>query len=187
MLVYLFGWLLAVHVAPMSREWLRRHDAEFSKHTTTSLLLAIGLAAAAPAAFASNRAFASADAAQSLVRLLAAEGLDAVAAAEHPSADAVEYRIAMRQFREVYLDLQGTPTAEGKLFVQDAGADGILSATPGSGAVDIVYTDGAQQTLFNGNYREQKLTEAEYDARLAAADASYARLLTLLVSELSGR
>jgi hypothetical protein len=35
MLWFLFGWLLAVHVAPMSRDWLRQHDADVSKHTTT--------------------------------------------------------------------------------------------------------------------------------------------------------
>ena len=52
-----------------------------------------------------------------------------VVSARHPSADAIAYRIAMRQYREVYLDLQGTPTAQGKFFVQDARGDGILSAT----------------------------------------------------------
>jgi hypothetical protein len=32
MLTFLFGWLLAPHVAPMSRGWLRQHEAELSKH-----------------------------------------------------------------------------------------------------------------------------------------------------------
>jgi hypothetical protein len=88
----------------------------------------------------------------------------------------------MRRFREVYLDLQGTPTSRDKFFVQDANADGILSAFPGSDDVDVLYQDGVRRTLFNGDIKAQQLTSAEYDAKLVAADARYARLLTLLAS-----
>jgi hypothetical protein len=88
----------------------------------------------------------------------------------------------MRQYREVYLDLQGTPTPQDKFFVHDARADGILSALPGSGDVDVLYEDGVRQTLFNGDVEAQHLTSAEYRATLAAADARYARLLKLLTS-----
>jgi hypothetical protein len=58
----------------------------------------------------------------------------------------------------------------------------LLSALPGSGDVDVLYENGVRQTLFNGDAKGQHLTSAEYDARLAAADARYARLLTLLAS-----
>jgi hypothetical protein len=153
-------------------------------------------------------AFASAGAARGLVRLLDGSGATAVATADpsapdvfvaalyiprgqllvvsgrHPSQEAVRYRIAMQQYREVYLDLQASPAREGKFFVQDANADGILSAATGSGDVDVLYEDAVRQTLFNGDPRRQGMTPAEYDARLAAADATYARLLTLLTSEL---
>lgn len=150
--------------------------------------------------------FASAAAARELVLALEQLGLEAIAAADapepgtfvaalyipgsqllvvsarHPSVEGVAHRIAMRQYREVYLDLQGTPTPQNKFFVQDARADGILSAVPGSGDVDVVYEDGVRQTLFNGDFKAQRLTAAAYDAKLAAADAHYARLLKLLTS-----
>lgn len=156
-------------------------------------------------------AFASADAARNLVRALDQSRLDAIAAADpaepgtfvaalyipggqllvvsarHPSVEGVAHRIATRQYREVYLDLQGTPTPETKFFVQDARADGILSALPGSGDVDVLYEDGVRQTLFNGDTQAQHLAPAEYDARLASADARYARLLTLLTSAVQER
>jgi hypothetical protein len=152
------------------------------------------------------QAFLSADAARDLVYALDRSGLNAVATADpeepgrfvaalyipgsqllvvsahHPSVDGVAHRIATHQHREVYLDLQGSPTPQDKFFVQDAGADGILSALPGSGDVDVLYEDGVRQTLFNGDVAAQRLTSAEYDARLAAADARYARLLKLLTS-----
>jgi hypothetical protein len=152
------------------------------------------------------QAFASADAARELVFVLDQFRLDAIAAvdpaapgafvaalyipggqllvvhARHPSVEGVLQRLAMHEYLEVYLDLQGTPTRDGKFFVQDAGADGILSALPGSGDVDVLYEDGGRQTLFNGDTNGQHLTPAEYDAKLAAADARYARLLALLTS-----
>lgn len=100
----------------------------------------------------------------------------------HPAAEALRQRIALSQFRDVYLDLQASPQVAGQFFVQDAGADGILDAGPGSGAVDVLYEDGVRQTLFNGDPEGQYLTRATYLQKLATADAEYARLLTLLVS-----
>jgi len=169
-----------------------------------SLLMVLALLTAG--SISGAQAFASADAAHGLVSLRDRLGLDAIATvdpqqpgtfvaalyipggqllvvhARHPSVDGIRQRLAARQYREVYLDLQGTPTREGKFFVQDARADGILSALPGSGDVDVLYEDGQRQILFNGDMIAQHLTAAEYDAKLATADARYARMLTLLTS-----
>jgi hypothetical protein len=152
--------------------------------------------------------FPSGDAARGLMSLLDRHRLDAIAAvdpaepgtfvaalkiesgrllvvqAQHPSVAGILQRLAAHQYRDVYLDLQGTPTREGKFFVQDAGADGILSTLPGSVDVDVLYEDGERQTLFNRDLAAQHLTAGEYDARLAAADARYARVLTILTSAL---
>jgi hypothetical protein len=169
-------------------------------------LALIALFAGGAASVHAQTLFASADAVRDLVHVLDQFRHDAIAVADpaepgffvaalyipgsqllvvsahHPSAEAVADRITMRRFREVYLDLQGTPTPRDKFFVQDSRADGILSAFPGSGDVDVVYEDGVRRTLFNGDIQAQHLTAAEYDARLAAADTRYARLLTLLTS-----
>ena len=150
------------------------------------------------------QAFASADAARQLVYALERMGLNSIAAvdptasdtfvaalyiprsqllvvsARHPSIEGLTHRIAMHQYREVYLDLQGSPTPKDKFFVQDAGADGLLSVRRGSGDVDVLYEDGFRQTLFNG--QADGLSRAEYERRLAMADARYARLLKLLTS-----
>jgi hypothetical protein len=150
------------------------------------------------------QAFASADAARQLVYALERMGLNSIAAvdpttsdtfvaalyiprsqllvvsARHPSIEGVVHRIAMRQYREVYLDLQTSPTPKDKFFLQDAGADGLLSARPGSGDVDVLYEDGVRQTLFNG--AADGLSRAEYERKLVLADAHYARLLKLLTS-----
>lgn len=150
--------------------------------------------------------FSSPEAAPGLVRALDVAGLESIAAADpaepgtfvaalhvpgglllvvsarHPSVEALTHRIAAHQYRDVYLDLQGTPTPQHKFFVQDSGADGISNARPEGGGVDVLYEDGKTQTLFNGDPKAQKLTPAQYGARLTATDVRYARLLTLLTA-----
>ena len=100
-----------------------------------------------------------------------------VVSAMHPSAAAIEQRITMRSYRDVYLDLQGTPTTAGKYFVQDSGADGIVDGT--TTGVDVVYEDGARQTIFNRKMASQLRGDA-YDVALARADQRYAHLLMIL-------
>ena len=143
-----------------------------------------------------------------LAKLLAANGMDAVAAADpeqtgrfvaalyvpgsqllvvsakHPSVDALNYRISARAYRDVYLDLQGTPSPSGKLFVLDAGGDGLFPAGSDDGAVDVVYVDGVQTLRLNGQANAQSLTAAEYDRAFRSADERYAHALTVLTSAL---
>ena len=102
-----------------------------------------------------------------------------VVSAVQPSSEAISRSIQRRAYRDAYLDLQLTPTREGRFFVQDAGADGLHHSGPGSG-VDVVYEDGVRTTLLNGDLAGQQLTAAEYDARFDAADVRYAHALTVL-------
>jgi hypothetical protein len=99
--------------------------------------------------------------------------------AHHPSTEALSNRLGARQFRDVYIDLQATPTTKGKLFVMDAGADGLPTDADQPKNVDVVYEDGTRQTMFNGA-RAQKLKDDEYRRALQDADAKYTRLLNVL-------
>jgi hypothetical protein len=109
-----------------------------------------------------------------------------VVSARQPSTDAVAQRIAADQFRDVYLDLQATPTPQGKFFVQDSDADG-LSSAPQNDAIDIVYEDGTKTTVFNGDAKAQHLSRDDYDARFDAADRRYAHALTVLITALQSQ
>jgi hypothetical protein len=102
-----------------------------------------------------------------------------VVRARHPSVEALAARLAARQFRDVYIDLQSTPTTHGKLFVMDSGADGLPSDSDQPANVDVVYEDGTRQTMFNGA-RAQRMDADEYRRQLKDADASYTRLLNVL-------
>lgn len=96
------------------------------------------------------------------------------------SASDTASRISYRLYRDAYSDVQQPAKSDGKLFIQDMGADG-LSAQ--GGAVDVMYEDGTKQTIFDGDWRKQKLSQADYQKKLATADAEYARLLSLLIAE----
>ena len=105
-----------------------------------------------------------------------------VVSAHHPSVDAIAQRIADGQYRDVYLDLQATPTPMGKFFVQDTRANGLLHPTVG--AVDIVYQDGVRTIAFNDDPLPQGLTDAEYDAQFGIADDRYTHMLRVLIDAL---
>jgi hypothetical protein len=102
-----------------------------------------------------------------------------VVRANHPSVDALTGRLAARQFRDVYIDLQATPSTKGKVFVMDSGADGLPADADQPANVDVVYEDGTRQTIFNGA-RAQKMNDDEYRKQLRDADVKYTRLLTVL-------
>ena len=101
---------------------------------------------------------------------------------EPPSAADTSSRISYRLYRDAYADVQQPAKSAGKLFIQDMGADGLSAA--GNGSVDIMYEDATRQTVFDGNWKKQKLTQAEYQKKFSTADAEYARMLSLLIAEL---
>lgn len=162
----------------------------------TSVLSAI--AAPVPAQASRSTALAA-----ELSDLLAQRGLDAVAAvdpqgpdrfvaallfpkvqllvvsAKYPAPALAQQQIASKAYRDVYMGLQQAGATEGKIFFQDLGADGLSDA-----AVDILYEDVVKQTVFDGDPEKHNMTKAAYQQKVADADASYSRLLSLLINEL---
>lgn len=107
-----------------------------------------------------------------------------VVGGHYPTPSAIQQRLAQKQFADAYRDLTVGCIPDGKLFFHDLGADGLHAGSRGS--VDIMYEQVVNQTMFDGNWNKQKLTEKEYSQRLARADAAYSGLLTLLVNALRG-
>jgi hypothetical protein len=168
---------------------------------TIGTLVVAGCLVAATVTTAEGASSASAPIAAALVSELQARHVDAIAAADpsqpgryvaallvpgqllvvsamSPSGGALAQRIASGAYRDVYLDLQGTPTPTGKFFVQDAGADGIQDGH--DGIVDVVYEDGTRQILFDRTLAKA-VKGAAYDRALSAADARYERALMALL------
>lgn len=107
-----------------------------------------------------------------------------VISSEHPQPAAVDHRLAERQYREAYTDLHGSGVAEGRVFVMDLQANGLRRSRDDGAPFDIVYRNGVNQISYNGEWKQQKLTEREYNARFDTDDGEYARMLTVLADAL---
>jgi hypothetical protein len=107
-----------------------------------------------------------------------------VVSARYPVPAAYEVALAQKQYAKAYADLNTTSIADGKLFIQDLGADGLLPQPRESGTFDIVYERVVKQTMFNGDWATQGLRKDDYDKYYRSTDARYARMLSLLLAEL---
>jgi hypothetical protein len=103
-----------------------------------------------------------------------------VVSATHPSVDLLAQRLDRGDYRDVYMDLQGTPAQDSKFFVHDMDADGLSLSGRGE-AYDMVY-DAGNSLACNGRWKEAKLDRGAYEDRIAKADARYARMLGLLAT-----
>jgi len=137
--------------------------------------------------------------------LLTARSLDAIAAADpeepnrfvaalsypksqllvvdalYPAPALLRQEIVDAKYRDVYLALQQSGTSDSRLFFLDFGYDGLHGS---SDAVDVLYEGATKQTLFDGQPEKHKLTKKAYETEFATAEATYSRLLTVLINQL---
>lgn len=149
----------------------------------------------------------SAALAQQLGQLMKEHKLDSVAAAEFESPDRyiaalyfpgqllvvsaryaapalLRERILNRDYREVYLQLQGAGEEQDKLFVQDLGVDGLHLKPEENQTLDLVYESANTRTAFDGDWAKQGLTEQQYRERYQSTEQRYGRLLTALINQI---
>jgi hypothetical protein len=93
--------------------------------------------------------------------------------------------IARRQFKDAYVALQQAAAPETRVFFHDMGADGLN--LKGRGDVDIVYEQVTKQTIFDGDWKKQKLSEREYQATFERAETQYRRLLEMLLTAVASK
>ena len=90
-------------------------------------------------------------------------------------------RIANKEYRDTYLDLNGAATA--KVFIEDPGADGLKVKRENNQAFDQAEIAG-KRTMFDGDWKAQKVSEQDYMKAYAAADERYSQILTALLAQL---
>lgn len=96
----------------------------------------------------------------------------------------VNEKLINKQYREVYVDLNSASITESRHFVTDLGPDG-LRAKPAQrqGPADS-HDLGTKTMRFDGNWREDKMSESDYMKAHAEADAAYAKAVQALIAEL---
>jgi hypothetical protein len=92
-------------------------------------------------------------------------------------------RIAKKDYREVYIDLNSASIPETKVFIEDLLADGLRSKRDENQPFDI-FEQAGRRTMFDGDWKKQKLSEKEYLDIFAAADEAYAKYLRILIDQL---
>jgi hypothetical protein len=176
-----------------------------TRHVICSVLAASTLMVCSPAFAAGTGAGQSSKEAAALVALMKSQGVDVVAAPDpavpgrlvaamlipdvqllvvagkSTAPDYVQAQLAQRQFREVYTILNATAVLDSKLFFQDMGCDGL---TDGDSGIDIMYERGKNQTIFDGDWKRQKISRADYQAKAEKADDEYGRMLAVLTQSL---
>lgn len=106
-----------------------------------------------------------------------------VVSAKYAAPALLREQLLKREYREVYLQLQGASVREGKFFVQDLGANGLQPARAANEQFDIIYESVTNRIAFDGEWRDQKMSEEEYRQKFASADKQYAGLLSALITE----
>ena len=92
-------------------------------------------------------------------------------------------RLGKKEYRDVYLDLNGAAVANTKTFIQDNAADGLKAKNAGNQAADVFEVAG-KQMVFDGDLKKQKMSDQDYQKAFADADEKYAQILTALLSQI---
>jgi hypothetical protein len=148
----------------------------------------------------------SAALAKELTNLMQQRKLDSVAA-RHPAADdefvaalffpgqllvvtartsapaVVNEKLIRREFRDVYIDLNSASIPESRVMISDGGADGLRPRREENQPFDSQDAAG-KSVRFDGNWREDKMSEQDYMGIFAKADERYITALTALLNEL---
>jgi hypothetical protein len=173
------------------------------KAHTSAALCAVLFAAAAPGSAQESK---SAPLAKQLIAELDAGKLEAIAAKDPSNQDtylgalyikgfqllviankysvpaALDGRLSKKEYRDLYIDLNSSP-ANNRVFIEDLGADGLKAKREENQPFDSVEINGGR-TMFDSDWKKQKLSEDEYMKTFSAADDRYSQILTALLAQL---
>jgi hypothetical protein len=95
----------------------------------------------------------------------------------------VNEKLARREYRDVYIDLNSASIPESRVMITDGGADGLRAKREPNQAFDM-HDAGGKSVRFDGNWREDRMSEKDYMGVFSQADEAYVAALTALINEL---
>ena len=90
-------------------------------------------------------------------------------------------KIIKREYREAYLDLNSASSPASRHFITDLGADGLRKG--GKNQPADSHDAAAKNMRFDGSWKEDKMSEADYVKAHGEADAAYTKVLALLIEQ----
>jgi glutathionyl-hydroquinone reductase len=106
-----------------------------------------------------------------------------VVSARYAAPVLLDQKIAKKEYRDVYIDLNSAFVANTKVFIEDLNADG-LQSKPNNDQPYDTFENGASRLAFDGDWKKQKLSEADYMKAFGEADDRYTKMLAVLVAQL---
>lgn len=106
-----------------------------------------------------------------------------VVSAKYTAPQLLTEKLAKKEYREVYIDLNSASVPESKVFIEDVGCDGLKAQRDSNQPFDT-YEAGAKRTSFNSDWKAQKISEQEYMKTYSAADERYVQILMALLAQL---
>jgi hypothetical protein len=105
-----------------------------------------------------------------------------VVSAKYAAPQLLTDKLAKKDYRDVYIDLNSASMPETKVFVEDLGADGLKARRDENQPFDSFEAAG-KRTMFDGDWKKQKLSEQEYMKTYSTADETYTQMLTALLAQ----
>jgi hypothetical protein len=106
-----------------------------------------------------------------------------VVSAKYTAPQLLVAKVAKKDYRDVYIDLNSASVPDSKIFVEDLGADGLKAKREENQPFDT-YEQAGKRTVFNSDWKTQKLSEQDYMKAFSGADEQYARILAALIAQL---
>ncbi len=107
-----------------------------------------------------------------------------VVSARYSAPTVLSEKIARSEFRDVYIDLNAACIPETKVLITDMGADGLKAKRAANMPFDTQDAMGKGTIRFDGNWREDKMSEADYMKIFTEADEAYVSALQALIGSL---
>lgn len=95
----------------------------------------------------------------------------------------INQRLEKKEYREAYIDLNSASVPESKVLIVDAKCDGLAAKRDENQPFDT-FESATRRVAFDGDWKKQKLDEAEYMKIFSEADAAYTKMLTSLLAQL---
>lgn len=96
----------------------------------------------------------------------------------------VNEKLMRKDYKEVYIDLNSASVVESRHFITDLGPDGLRAKPEQKQGPADSHDAGAKSMRFDGSWREDKMSEADYMRAHAEADAAYAKAVQALIDEI---
>jgi len=106
-----------------------------------------------------------------------------VVSAKYSAPTLLDAKIAQKNFRDVYIDLNSASIQGTKLFFEDLGANGLQAKRDDDDPFDT-FEEKGKRVAFDNEWKKQKISEQEYMKAFSSADDRYSEAITALLDQL---